>query len=605
MSERTTRWLYAAAISVLAGTLGISVAPAASAASAALACPPGSELAPGYGCINPSMGDLKKLVYDGKVPRKMNKLSSELDAVGGPGNTPAQKVNGAVLAGTSRTSRVLGKVGKGFILWSAAEFGYAMGGEAASFACGTLGWSIFCDPREDVGDAFVPNVDVLEVVPGWTGPVSWQTPVSGSYKSAICTRGMLPSGVSAGDPAGSVAIGVTCEWQGGGYYSYQVQKWSHTGDPGGTDCFINGNSNQAQRTVSVACAGVVADWLQFTNTAGPSPRYYFPGAVGYPETPDPDPVRHWESRAECKDSNDVTRTVTAQSGPFRESDMSWPAFPSVTCGEGEVQTSGSVWQVGGPADRKVWEIDIPVEIQQAHEEFPQCVGGDCLLTLWSVDANQVRTDCFADSGACEGWLTDPERDTKYQCTYGLPSDPIDVPLSQCYIYGPAFDVKARAAGTPYGDPGTGLVVPGVAEVVPDGGGAPDAEQSGPCFPAGWGVFNPLEWVLQPVKCALVWAFVPDSTVVAASLSTAGTAVMSSAPVGIATAASTGITDIVTTVYATECSGSVLDVDAAYWLWPCEPPIPGWNYAYASISVLVVIGGAVGAFSIVRGALDPR
>ena len=29
-----------------------------------------------------------------------------------------------------------------------------------------------------------------------------------------------------------------------------------------------------------------------------------------------------------------------------------------------------------------------------------------------------------------------------------------------------------------------------------------------CWPSGSAAFNPLEWVLQPVKCALSWAFVP-------------------------------------------------------------------------------------------------
>lgn len=34
---------------------------------------------------------------------------------------------------------------------------------------------------------------------------------------------------------------------------------------------------------------------------------------------------------------------------------------------------------------------------------------------------------------------------------------------------------------------------------------PDAE-TGECFPTGWGLLNPVEWVLKPVKCALLWAF---------------------------------------------------------------------------------------------------
>lgn len=36
----------------------------------------------------------------------------------------------------------------------------------------------------------------------------------------------------------------------------------------------------------------------------------------------------------------------------------------------------------------------------------------------------------------------------------------------------------------------------------------DLSSSGECFPNGWGWFNPVQWVLRPIKCAFVWAFVP-------------------------------------------------------------------------------------------------
>lgn len=32
----------------------------------------------------------------------------------------------------------------------------------------------------------------------------------------------------------------------------------------------------------------------------------------------------------------------------------------------------------------------------------------------------------------------------------------------------------------------------------------------PCAPSGWGWFNPVEWVQKPVKCAILWAFVPKN-----------------------------------------------------------------------------------------------
>jgi hypothetical protein len=50
---------------------------------------------------------------------------------------------------------------------------------------------------------------------------------------------------------------------------------------------------------------------------------------------------------------------------------------------------------------------------------------------------------------------------------------------------------------------------------------PQTAQERDCWPSGWGLFNPASWVLQPVKCALVWAFVPDSVAVQTMTSSVG------------------------------------------------------------------------------------
>lgn len=38
------------------------------------------------------------------------------------------------------------------------------------------------------------------------------------------------------------------------------------------------------------------------------------------------------------------------------------------------------------------------------------------------------------------------------------------------------------------------------------GPLPPETEGAECLPNGWGWFNPIEWVLKPVKCALMWAF---------------------------------------------------------------------------------------------------
>jgi hypothetical protein len=54
------------------------------------------------------------------------------------------------------------------------------------------------------------------------------------------------------------------------------------------------------------------------------------------------------------------------------------------------------------------------------------------------------------------------------------------------------------------DPGGGL-----------GSGDPDDGEA-ECWPSGWGWFNPGQWVLRPIKCAMEWAFVPDEAAISAA-----------------------------------------------------------------------------------------
>lgn len=46
----------------------------------------------------------------------------------------------------------------------------------------------------------------------------------------------------------------------------------------------------------------------------------------------------------------------------------------------------------------------------------------------------------------------------------------------------------------------------------------DPDSRGDCLPSGWGLFNPVDWVVKPLKCVFRWAFVP-STALSARLAT--------------------------------------------------------------------------------------
>lgn len=81
---------------------------------------------------------------------------------------------------------------------------------------------------------------------------------------------------------------------------------------------------------------------------------------------------------------------------------------------------------------------------------------------------------------------------------------------------PAPTGMATATAEPNPNPSaTPTPPPTVTPVGPPGSGNPAPDPSGDpagdsCFPSGWHVFNPLEWVYKPVKCVVLWAFVPPA-----------------------------------------------------------------------------------------------
>lgn len=75
---------------------------------------------------------------------------------------------------------------------------------------------------------------------------------------------------------------------------------------------------------------------------------------------------------------------------------------------------------------------------------------------------------------------------------------------------------------------SGVTVVGLSGVIDTRGDTETAITGGSgCFPGGWGLFNPVSWVLQPIKCAVEWAFVPTSTEVQTRL--AGLAALAAIP----------------------------------------------------------------------------
>lgn len=167
---------------------------------------------------------------------------------------------------------------------------------------------------------------------------------------------------------------------------------------------------------------------------------------------------------------------------------------------------------------------------QSTPNYPECdptkpSGSPCLLEVW-IDGK----GCMVGNVDCANWSSINASDpTRVQCKYG----PYVVATSNCqaleraYESTPVWNTVPNTDGNPAtrADASTdaqGNTQPSNPSSTPtDIGGAATGAQESPkidpnsdeCFPSGWGVFNPLAWVYQPVMCAFRDAFVPKTSTV--------------------------------------------------------------------------------------------
>lgn len=111
-----------------------------------------------------------------------------------------------------------------------------------------------------------------------------------------------------------------------------------------------------------------------------------------------------------------------------------------------------------------------------------------------------------------------------------------------------------------------------------------------CFPSGWGVLNPVEWVLKPVKCALVWAFVPSPGVFTDAVSSTRDVLASRPPVSLIPVVAAPFSAFVHSSVG-GCGAALADFGGGLVI-PCSPGGAGWAvtlYGIASVSIGVGTG----------------
>ncbi|MDI1338132.1 MAG: hypothetical protein PSU94_18275 [Lacunisphaera sp.] len=203
--------------------------------------------------------------------------------------------------------------------------------------------------------------------------------------------------------------------------------------------------------------------------------------------------------------------VAGFSASFKESASEYPAIQCPELPSGGVLQGWTITLVGGPDELVLREENVTPEYGDWGTTYPECGEGTCML-----DLQKAGLSCFSDPVPCADWFADPDKEATYQCRYG--DNP--VALSECSLYGPSFKPSATTTGQEYGDPTTGEAVTTTQpkDSATFGDGVLDPEGQRACFPTGWAVLNPVEWVTKPVQCALQWAFVPRTSVVQAKLS---------------------------------------------------------------------------------------
>lgn len=166
--------------------------------------------------------------------------------------------------------------------------------------------------------------------------------------------------------------------------------------------------------------------------------------------------------------------------------------------------------------------------RSAEVKYPNCVGGTVACT-YVVRVNGIP--CQIGMTGCSDWPAQAETNPAvYGCYYGMYA----VSLASCGLLERAYepingttplrvtvlntdgDPRTYTTPTPVIAPPTTARVPAPTTTPTDtavpGGASTVAPTGGQdCFPSGYGVFNPASWVLQPIKCALTWAFVPSSS----------------------------------------------------------------------------------------------
>jgi hypothetical protein len=363
------------------------------------------------------------------------------------------------------------------------------------------------------------------------------------------------------------------------------------------------------------------------------------------------PFHRLRAEADCPGGG----TITSYSTQFTESDLTGPKVQIPVCGPGVVPTAVRVREgdgngVGGTRGYNWTPAAAPAPADPLKGCYPGGAEAPCTLALVKVVGSGVQS--CADGGVdCTSFNPATSGPEEYQCRWGshvvtlnqcealrtlqlTPGTPDPAPGGLVHpgtttVTNPDGSIDTTEIiqlpdgtfrrvsthnvrgtrtittqqidinGRPVGEPRIETVAPGEPVPIPSGPGVPGwgggPNESADCWNTdGLVLWNPGAWVLRPIKCALIWAFVPnvaslDTDAIRVQLDRAG---IGPSVAALSTAVGTMGGD------AGGCSGPTINFNVATvhqavtpFAACTEPMSTVAGYAYALTSVIVVIGGA--------------
>jgi hypothetical protein len=235
----------------------------------------------------------------------------------------------------------------------------------------------------------------------------------------------------------------------------------------------------------------------------------------------------YKTTVECIDSGGVKSSITAD-WTGDSPGMVMPSCAKAGKGHGTGKTTVDGFAPGTTQNpTRLWDNPAPQPTPGRELCAPTRSSQGCKLAV-KIDG----LECVMGKWECENWQdinnADPGKDgtnPRVSCQYG----PYSVPLSTCNPLERAYEPDGAPVSEPNidGNPATRsntnldsspnpkpdaakpLTVPGSAAAAPPSGSTTEQAQ---CFPSGWGMLNPVEWVMKPVGCALDAAFKPKKDV---------------------------------------------------------------------------------------------